>query len=74
MAMNADLTPTGGIVRGMGENEDRKMDRDRDERVSIPLDPEVALRALLKVDPAQSDPAGGNREDDDEAPRGDADE
>ena len=26
-------------------------ERDRDERVSLPLDPEVALRALLKVDP-----------------------
>lgn len=25
--------------------------RDRDERVSIPLDPETALRGLLKVDP-----------------------
>ncbi len=25
--------------------------RDRDERVAIPLDPEEALRGLLKVDP-----------------------
>ncbi len=24
---------------------------DRDERVSLPLDPETALRALLRVDP-----------------------
>ena len=27
------------------------MECDPDERVSIPLDPETALRALLKVDP-----------------------
>ncbi|MGI8755467.1 MAG: hypothetical protein ACR2MB_06315 [Acidimicrobiales bacterium] len=26
-------------------------DRDPDERVALPLDPEVALRALLAVDP-----------------------
>lgn len=25
--------------------------RDRDERISLPLDPETVLRALLKVDP-----------------------
>ena len=28
-----------------------KPERDPDERVSLPLDPEVALRALLAVDP-----------------------
>lgn len=28
--------------------------KDRDEPVSIPLDPEVALRALLQVDPGGS--------------------
>jgi hypothetical protein len=35
-----------------------------DDRLVIPLDPEVALRALLKVDPAQMPP-----EDDDDQPR-----
>jgi hypothetical protein len=28
------------------------MAHDRDERVSLPLDPETALRGLMKVDPA----------------------
>lgn len=33
--------------------EDRKArdDHDRDERVTLPADPETALRALLQVDP-----------------------
>ena len=32
------------------------MKRDPDERVSIPLDPEVALRALLQVKPDDPEP------------------
>lgn len=34
---------------------------DRDEKVSIPLDPEVALRALLQVDP-EAEPAVSDAE------------
>jgi hypothetical protein len=33
-----------------------------DERVELPLDPEEALRALLKVDP-ESEPAEGRSKD-----------
>lgn len=29
----------------------QKQDEEHEERISIPLDPEEALRALLKVDP-----------------------
>lgn len=35
---------------------------ERDERVSLPLDPETALRALLKVDP-ESKPVETTDED-----------
>ncbi len=38
---------------------------DRDKRVSLPLDPETALRALLRVDPD----APAADEDDGEEPR-----
>ena len=33
------------------QEQDQPKDRDPDERVAIPLDAEVALRALLTVDP-----------------------
>lgn len=43
-------------------------DEDRDDRLAIPLDPETALRALLKVDPdAESvvpDPEKGSKTSD----------
>lgn len=29
----------------------RKPERDMDERIAIPLDPELAIRALMRVDP-----------------------
>jgi hypothetical protein len=32
-----------------------KHEHDMDERVAIPLDPETALRALMRVDPKQID-------------------
>jgi hypothetical protein len=38
------------------EREQPPAKKDRDERVSIPLDPEEALRGLLEVDP-ESEPA-----------------
>jgi hypothetical protein len=39
-----------------------KRNPERDERVKIPLDPETALRALLKVDP-DSEPAEDEKPD-----------
>jgi hypothetical protein len=39
-------------------------ERDRDERVTLPLDPEDALRALLAVDP-DDDPAEDDDQEDD---------
>ncbi len=43
-----------------------KRNEERDERVSLPLDPETALRALLAVDPdsepADEDQDGENRD------------
>jgi hypothetical protein len=35
--------------------------KDRDERVAIPLDPEEALRGLLKVDPESEPEESGER-------------
>lgn len=42
-----------------------EIQRERDEPVAIPLDPEVALRALLNVDPESepvADDAGPDRQ------------
>jgi hypothetical protein len=36
---------------------EKKPSKQPEERVAIPLDPETALRALLKVDPAPPKPA-----------------
>lgn len=42
---------------------------ERDDRVSLPLDPETVLRALLRVDPAAPPVNGdGDRYTDDEDP------
>lgn len=38
-----------------------KPNPDLDERISIPLDPELAIRALLKVDP-DAEPADEQRQ------------
>jgi len=38
-----------------------KPNPERDERVSFPLDPETALRALLAVDP-EDEPADDNQD------------
>jgi hypothetical protein len=44
---------------------DQEPQKDRDERVSIPLDPEEALRELMQVDPesepSENPPAPKNR-------------
>ena len=40
---------------------------ERDERMSLPLPPEVAIPALLQVDP-ESDPVPTRPEDDKESP------
>jgi hypothetical protein len=42
---------SAAIVRGMTDEPAEKPSK-RDERLVIPLDPEVAVRALLEVDPA----------------------
>jgi hypothetical protein len=42
-------------------------DKDRDERVSMDLDPEIALRALLKVDPDAKPPEDDDESEDDES-------
>ncbi len=53
---------------------DRRMDKrrpsteDRDERVALPLDPELALRALLRVDPDAPPAVPNGSQDDNEAP------
>jgi hypothetical protein len=47
----------------MGRDQDQEGQRARDERVAIPLDPEVALRALLKVDPEAESSEGNSSED-----------
>ena len=44
---------------------------ERDEPVKLPLDPEEALKALLKVDPDDDptdDPSVGDTSDDDQPP------
>lgn len=41
---------------------ERKPKRDLDERTAIPLDPEEAIRALMKVDP-ESEPVEDDPED-----------
>jgi len=41
--------------------------KERDERVTLPLDPEEALRALLAVDP-DSEPVGSQRHDREDSP------
>lgn len=56
----------------MDHDEDRGVHHDRDERVAIPLDPKVALRALLNVDPDEA-ASGGNEDDDSETREEDAD-
>jgi hypothetical protein len=49
---------TGAIVRSMADKRDQHTPKHGpDERLSIPLDPEEALRALLDVDPG-SQPSG----------------
>ena len=40
------------------------MKRDRDERTSLPLDPEEALRALLRIDPNAEPEQDDEREED----------
>lgn len=47
---------------------DKRTDPKPDERVTIPLDPEAALRGLLKVDP-ESAPAQGQPEAEEGAKR-----
>ena len=42
-------------------------DKDRDERVSMDVDPEDALRALLKVDPNAKPPEDDDSSEDDES-------
>jgi hypothetical protein len=44
-----------------------KRNDERDERVKLPLDPEMALRALLAVDP-EDEPAESKQADDPEDP------
>jgi hypothetical protein len=48
-------------------SEPKKPKRDLDERVAIPLDPETAIRALLKVDP-KGPPVDQDEEEKDEGP------
>jgi hypothetical protein len=54
-----------GIVAGMS-SDDREHAEERDEPIKIDLDPEEALKALLKVDP-EAEPV----EDDPAPPHGD---
>lgn len=42
---------------------------ERDERVQLPLDPEVALQALLAVKPEEPECGRTNRRDDDDQHR-----
>jgi hypothetical protein len=46
-----------------------KRNEDKDERVSLPLDPETALRALLAVDP-DDEPADDDQDGSDKQERG----
>lgn len=57
---------SGGIVWAMPDEKPEKEPSKLDERVAIPLDPEEALKALLKVDP-EAEPV----EDDPAPPHGD---
>jgi hypothetical protein len=53
------------IVRGMTDEQTETPPRD-DDRLVIPLDPEVALAALLKVDLEQMPPEDDQPQVDDE--------
>ena len=48
--------------------EEQPPEKDRDEQVAIPLDPEAALRALLKVDPESAPAENAANEKDRRAP------
>jgi hypothetical protein len=41
---------------GMTDEPDKALAEDDEDRLVIPLDPEVALEALLKVDPVEMPP------------------
>lgn len=53
-----------------GDVPDRRQHDDDSDRVSIPLDPETALRALLRVDPKAEPVEPGQPDDDDDKESG----